>query len=223
MCGRYNVIDDDDISRLMSRLGLEAKPQERRNVAPGAYGQFVVERAGTRQLVDGMWSLLIEPKPDGREEFRPNPKFSTLNARSDRLKSSPLWRKRYARQRCVVPASAFHEWVGKQCYNVRQAGQALALGGLYETWQYGDVVVPSFTIVTLPPHPRFAHIHHKSLPLMLEPDSFDAWLDPTFTSVEAFDDLLRPVLRHALLARPIDSPKTLSPVGATEEIAADLE
>lgn len=29
--------------------------------------------------------------------------------------------------------------------------------------------LPAFAVFTLPPHPRFSHIHDKSLPLMLEP------------------------------------------------------
>jgi putative SOS response-associated peptidase YedK len=220
MCGRYNVLDSIEMRMLMNELRFDEIPEERRNVAPGSVAQFVLERDGQRQLVQGIWSLLIKPKLDG-SGFRPDPKFSTLNARSDRLRSSPLWKRRYMQQRAIVPASAFHEWVGKQCYNIAQADQAIALGGLYECWQFGEALVPSFSIITVPPHPRFAHIHAKSLPLMLEPGDFDAWLDPSFTQVDAFNDLMQPRLRHALLATPVDTPKTLHPVGEAETIAAD--
>lgn len=220
MCGRFNVTDDPYVQTLMEGLGMPLYPKPRRNIAPGAPGEFVVERDGQRQLVEGIWSLLVKQKPDG-SGFRPDPEFKTFNARSDRLTSSPLWRRRYPNKRAIVPASGFHEWVGKQCYQVSQEGQALALGALYEFWDFDSEVVPSFTIITVPPNPRFAHIHDKSLPLMLERRDFDAWLDPDFHQVEAFADLMQSRLRHPLCVTPVASPATLEPVGPVEVIEAD--
>lgn len=220
MCGRYNISSGEDAARLLGQLRVGEMPEARRNIAPGAHGQFVREQGGERELVDGIWSLLVEPKPSGAG-FRPSPKFSTFNARSDRLEASPLWRGRYHHKRAIVPADGFHEWVGKQCYQVRQPGRALALGALYEVWEFGDVRVPSFSIITVPPHPRFAHIHAKSLPLLLEPADFELWLDPAFSASDAFRDLLQPRLRHTLEATPVDSPLGLHAVGETEVFPPD--
>lgn len=220
MCGRYNVSDRPATRQLLADLGVDGRLENRRNIAPGAHGQFVIERDGQRELLDGLWSLLIEPKPDG-SGYRPSPKFSTFNARSDRLQGSPLWRGRYAHKRAIVPADGFHEWAGKQPFQVEQEGRAMALGALYEIWEFDGHVVPCFAVITAPPHPRFAHIHAKSLPLMLEPDDYDLWLDPTFSQTDAFQDLLLPRLRHALMATPIASPQTLQPMGASEVIAPD--
>jgi putative SOS response-associated peptidase YedK len=220
MCGRFNVSPSHGVQSLLERLRVEAPIEARRNIAPGAHGQFVVERQGRRELLDGVWSLLIEPRP-AAPGFRPDPKFSTFNARSDRLEASPLWRRRFHSQRCIVPADGFHEWVGKHCHNIAQEGRALALGGLYELWDFDEVLVPSFTVITVPPHPRFAHIHTKSLPLMLEPEDFDLWLDPAFHHTDAFRDLLRPRLRHALVVTPVASPVSLHPDGESEIIVAD--
>jgi putative SOS response-associated peptidase YedK len=68
---------------------------------------------------------LIEPRPTGAG-YRPNPKFQTFNARSDRLTSSPLWKKAYPSKRCIMPVSAFHEWKGKQVYNIHPENEAAA-------------------------------------------------------------------------------------------------
>lgn len=220
MCGRYNVSDSPLVRALMATLGMAIYPDSRRNIAPGAHGQFVIERGNQRNLIDGYWSLLIEPKPDG-SGYRPNPAYSTFNARADALTTKPLWRKRFRSQRAIVPATGFHEWKDGRVFQVEQSGQALALAGLYEFWEIGDEVVPAFSVITLPPHPKFSHIHEKSLPLMLEPGDFDMWLDPNFTQVEAFADLLQPRLRRPLLVTLIDSPKTLLPVGEVELIGAD--
>ncbi len=92
MCGRYNVIDSPEVKTLMEQLGLPGvAPRPQHNVPPGGIGEFVIEAADDRYLLPGIWSLLIEQNPNDYG-FRPNPKFHTFNARSDRLTSSPLCR-----------------------------------------------------------------------------------------------------------------------------------
>lgn len=220
VCGRFNVSDSPLVQVLMTALRVDRLPEPRRNIAPGAIAQLVVQKGEERVLMDGYWSLLIEPRPDGRPGCRPNPKLKTFNARFDRLTSSPLWKGRYRRQRAIIPADGYHEWVGKQCYQISQVGRELALGGLYETWEFAEGSVASFAVITLGEHPRLAHIHN-TIPLMLEPEDFDAWLDPGFTQVEAFQDLIKPALHHELRVVPVSSPVTLEVAGPEEVIEKD--
>lgn len=220
MCGRYNIMDSQVVLELLDILGIQAPPDPRRNIAPGSFGQIVIERDGQRLLQDAMWSLLIEPKPKGNG-YRPKPQFSTFNARSTRLTESSLWKKRYPTQRCIVPASAFHEWAGGQPFNIHPEGAAVAMPGLWERWQFGGDVVHSFATITLPPHPRFKHIHAKSIPLMLQEKDFDLWLDPHFTDVEAFVDLMRSHIPAPLVCQPISDPKSLEPTAPAEIIPPD--
>ena len=220
MCGRYNVMDSPVIQELMDVLGIRFTPEPRRNVAPGSFGQIVIEGDRGRVLQEAIWSLLIEPKPNGNG-YRPSPKFSTFNARSTRLAESSLWKKRYSSQRCIVPASGFHEWADGQPYNIHPEEGAVAMPGLWERWQFGGESIHSFTTITLPPHPRFKHIHPKSIPLLLQQKDFDAWLDPDFHQVEAFADLMKSHIPMPLVCQPIRDPKSLEPVGEPEIIAAD--
>jgi len=224
MCGRYNVIDDPKIQFLLDILGIPIRAQTRLNIAPGAKGQIVYETSRGRTLEDAIWSLLIERKPDGTG-YRPSPKYSTFNARSGSLGSSPLWKKRFHSQRAIIPASGFHEWTGekgrKQCYNIHPLDSAIAFAGLYELWDFQGEIVPSFTIVTLPSHPRFSHIHPKSIPLMLTPEDFDMWLDPCLTNTDPLQNLLKTQIRQPLAVEPIRTPTDLEPVGQCEEIEAD--
>lgn len=224
MCGRYNVIDDPDIRRLMDVLGLPVYPETRLNIAPGGVGQIVYDDGLGRILEDAHWSLLIERKPDGNG-FRPSPKYSTFNARAGKLGSSPLWKGRFHHQRAIIPASGFHEWTGaqghKQCHNIRAASGAMAFGGLYEIWDIEGQRVPAFSIITLPPHPRFNHIHSKSFPLMLEPDDFDLWLDPDLHNTDPFQHLLTSHIPVPIEVTPVRSPDTLTATGETESIPAD--
>jgi putative SOS response-associated peptidase YedK len=224
MCGRYNIIDDPLIQDLLDALEISVSAETRFNIAPGAKGQIVYETNQGRTLEDAIWSLLIEPKPDG-SGYRPSPKYSTFNARSGSLGTSPLWKKRFHSQRAIIPASGFHEWTGqkgqKQCQNIHPVDNAIAFAGLYELWDFQGEIVPSFTIITLPPHPRFSHIHPKSLPLMLERDDFDMWLDPQMTNTDPLQHLLKTRIREPLLVDPVRSPTELEKVGPGEIIEAD--
>ena len=223
MCGRYNVGDSPELRRLMGQLDLpDQLPRTQHNVPPGGIGEFVIEAAGDRYLLPGIWSLLIQPRPEG-DGYRPNPKFQTFNARSDRLSSSPLWRKVYPSRRCIVPVSAFHEWQGRQVYNIHPENEATALAGLWQTWHFGEESVNSFTVITLPPHPRFSHIHPKSIPLMLRPEEFDLWLDPDFHQVDAFQGMMKTHIPAPLVCEPVVSPQRLERVGEIETISADGE
>jgi putative SOS response-associated peptidase YedK len=224
MCGRYNVTDDLFVQGLLEALGVISNVQTRLNIAPGAKGQIVYETRQGRTLQDAIWSLLIEPKPDG-SGYRPSPKYSTFNARAGSLGSSPLWKKRFHSQRAIIPASGFHEWTGpkgqKQCYNIHPVGSAIAFAGLYELWDFQGEIVPSFTIVTLPPHPRFSHIHPKSIPLMLEREELDMWLDPHMTNTDPLQHLLKTRILEPLSVEPVKSPENLEKVGQGEVIEAD--
>ena len=75
----------------MRTLGIDLSPQARLNIAPGAKGQIVYETNQGRTLDDAFWSLLKELKPDG-SGHRPSPIYSTFNARSGSLGTSPLWK-----------------------------------------------------------------------------------------------------------------------------------
>ncbi|QDQ28266.1 SOS response-associated peptidase [Chitinimonas arctica] len=220
MCGRYNVIDNPNVRELCATLGIKLYPDTRKNIAPGGQGQFVVQRDGERQLLDGIWSALIQPKPEG-SGYRPHPDFKTFNARSDRLGTSKLWRRLYTSQRAIIPTSGWHEWVGKQCYELKPLDGALAFGGLYQVYAFGEELVPAYTIITCPPHAGLSHIHDKSLPLILQLADFDAWLDPTWKHPEIFQSLMLPKLHAGLQITPVDSPKALVPVGPMEVVEAD--
>lgn len=226
MCGRYNITNDEPMRRLIAQLGLKKLPRPQLNVPPGGIGEIVLETEQGRELREAVWSILIEPEPDG-DGYRPDPKYSTFNAQSRRLMTSPLWKRHYRHHRAILPASGFHEWQGKpghkQCMNIHGTGDnsSLALASLYQEWQFGDENVTSFSVITLPPHPRFEHIHAKSIPLMLEPKDFDAWLDPSFVDENAFSDLIKTHIPFDLEVVPIRSPKDLAIAGESELITAD--
>lgn len=223
MCGAYNVKPNPYMIELAGQLRIPV-PEERLDRRPGTYGQFVYETAEGRHLQDGIWSMLIERKPNA-SGFRPDPRFSTFNARSRTLRSKVTWKDRFRTQRAIIPASAFHEWTGrkgsKQCYSIAPVDSAIAFAGLYEFWDFDGEVVPAYATITLPPHPRFSHIHDKSIPMMLREEDFDLWLDPSMTNTDAFQNLLNAEINTPLRIVPIKTPTNLEPLGEEEVLKPD--
>lgn len=108
--------------------------------------------------------------------------------------------------RCIVPASGFFEWTGSKNdrqphYFTRADGKPMALGGLWDRWRSADKseVKETFTIITTEPS-KFAAQFHNRMPLILEPDTWDAWLsgDP-----ETATALMKPAKEDALVSRPV--------------------
>jgi putative SOS response-associated peptidase YedK len=67
-----------------------------------------------------------------------------------------------------------------------------AFAGLWDGWKNGEGQwVKSCSILTTSPNAVTSAIHDR-MPVILNPDSYDLWLDPGMTKVEAVSDLLRP-------------------------------
>jgi putative SOS response-associated peptidase YedK len=219
MCGRYvlvmgedgiaQLIRGQDISRdWMGRLTdegriLETSFTERPgfvgerpgfasyNIAPTQRAPIVVDRQGTRQLELARWGFV----PGWWKEPGP-PKFTTFNARDDKLKTSGFWRGAINKNRCLIPASGFYEWKkrGKErlpFYIHRTDGRMMAFAGLYsfQTDPESGETSTTFTILTTATN-RFMVPLHDRIPLVLgdvEDELWSVWLDPR----TKFDDVDR--------------------------------
>jgi putative SOS response-associated peptidase YedK len=107
----------------------------------------------------------------------------------------------------VVPASGYYEWKttddGKIPHYIHpRDGDPLFFAGLYEWWKdpskpedADDKWLLSFTILTRDSIGRLGSIHDR-MPLFVDADHADAWLDPT-------TDNVRDVLDAAIDAAPL--------------------
>jgi putative SOS response-associated peptidase YedK len=109
-----------------------------------------------------------------------------INARSETAATKPAFRDALKSRRCLVPADAFYEWVrtGKSkqpfCFEVRD-GELFAFAGLWDRWKDASGTwVKSCSILTTTPNAVTATVHDR-MPVILEPSSYDLWLDPGFT------------------------------------------
>jgi putative SOS response-associated peptidase YedK len=123
--------------------------------------------------------------------------YKTINARAETAATTASFREPFKSQRCLIPADGFYEWLrngkAKQpyCFEVND-GEPFAFAGLWDRWrnQQGEIV-ESCTILTTTPNSLLLDIHDR-MPVILDPDNYDLWLDPAFRRTASVSDMLRP-------------------------------
>jgi len=173
-----------------------------------------LDRDGNRELAVLRWALIPFWAKDKKIGFK------SINARAETVATAPAFREAFPRRRCLVPATGFYEWKklpggGKQPYNIgMRDGSLFAMAGLWECWKKGPEPIESFTIITGPPNSLVAELHDR-MPVILEPDHWDAWLTSKDTGeVQA---MLQPFPAQLMSAYPV-SPK----VGNVKDDTPDL-
>lgn len=209
MCGRYattqtsaslNQTFEADLAN--SFVELEADY----NMAPTKLAPILIGRAPEessagrplRELMTAKWGLIPGWAKD------PSIGNRMINARSETAAEKPAFKKAFARRRALIPADGYFEWYERQpidgkkspkqpFYITPKDGSVLAMAGLYEFWkdrQGGEWVI-SYTILTTAAEDEFGHLHDR-MPLFVESDGFDTWLDPAPHATEQLMELLIP-------------------------------
>ncbi|GAB2838184.1 SOS response-associated peptidase [Microbacterium insulae] len=206
MCGRFVVASAGSDLVGVLRVDVEGDdlPEPSYNVAPTAQVAIVLdsvkEELPVRRLESARWGLVPGWAKDVKIGAR------AFNARSEELEGKPMFRSALEKRRAVVPTSGYYEWKtvdgAKIPHYIHPAdGSPLFMAGLYEWWRDTSKAdddpsrwLLSFTILTRDSIGRLGSIHDR-MPLFLDPDHADAWLDPT-------TDNVRDVLDAAIDAAP---------------------
>jgi putative SOS response-associated peptidase YedK len=194
------------------------------NVAPTKPVYAVLDRpsegtsAGSeRQLRTLRWGLVPFWAKD------PGIGNKMINARMESVHQKPAFRRPFASRRCLLPADGYYEWYPteqrtaagkpvKQPFFIRPAdGGVLAMAGLYEIWRdpTRDEDDPqrflwTCVVLTTSAEDAVGHIHDR-MPLLVEPDRYDAWLDPSTSDIEELLGLLVPAAPGRLEAYPVST------------------
>ena len=204
MCGRTALTAEaEDLRRA---IGLDALPAlvPRYNVPPSQPVALLRETAGTqkRRIDLVRWGLV----PAWAKTAKGSHKLAL--ARAETIVNAPAYRDAVRKRRGLVIVDGFFEWRRdgtrpSQPFFVRRADhRAFALAGVWERWIGNDgEVVESCAIITQPARPPVDAIHDR-MPLVLERDAWDRWLDPRSMDVAALAQLLHPHA-PALIAYPV--------------------
>jgi putative SOS response-associated peptidase YedK len=134
----------------------------------------------------------------------------TINARSETAASKPSFREPLQRRRCLIPADGFYEWqrAGKAkqpfCFEVGN-GEIFAFAGLWDRWRGQDgQVVETCTILTTTPNKLLADVHDR-MPVILAPNHYDRWLDPSMQDAASAVGLLTPFDSNLMRRYPVST------------------
>ncbi len=211
MCGRYAITTKDSViaEHFRARQGSFAFGPSY-NIAPTQQVPVVLEQGGERVLLSAQWGLLPAWVKDPKA-FR----ASMFNARAESLAEKASFKGPLRRKRAIIPASGFYEWQRegsrKTPHYIELADHTpMGFAGLYDVWN--DEVL-SCTVITTTPNTLMAKIHDR-MPVILAPEDYDRWLEPTLTEVEAVEDLLRPFggeMTEHVVSAAVNSPRNNSP------------
>jgi putative SOS response-associated peptidase YedK len=217
MCGRFTLkTPAETVAVLFPGLTTPATSPSY-NIAPT---QQVIavrsEKTGDPEVVNFRWGLIPSWAADTKIGA------TMINARSETARSKPSFRSAFKRRRCLVFADGYYEWqrlgAKKQPHYITNPDNQIGfcMAGLWERWtdKSTGTNVESCTILTTPANNRLAPIHDR-MPVVLNGDCFDCWLDPDFQDYEYLQSLLVPAAEDMFQAIPIgtlvNNPRNNSP------------
>ena len=83
------------------------------------------------------------------------------------------------------------------CFEVNE-GSLFAFAGIWERWRDRETC----SILTTTPNAVTATVHDR-MPVILDPDSYDLWLDPGMKDARVISDLLRPYAAQFMRCYPV--------------------
>ena len=150
-----------------------------------------------------------------------------INARSETAGTKPAFRDALKSRRCLIPADGFYEWkkIGsaKQayCFEVN-GGELFAFAGIWDRWKDpSGNWVKTCSILTTTPNAVTSAVHDR-MPVILDPNDYDRWIDPGMTDVFEVSNLLKPFDARLMRCYPV-STRINSVAHDDEECSARVE
>lgn len=208
MCGRYQLqAEAGRLAELFRALHVEGAGLlvPRYNIAPGTPVLIVRDTPIGRRIEHVRWGLV----PGWADD--PKIGYKLINARSETAAEKPGFRGAMKYRRCIVPVSGFYEWKKinsktKQPHHVTVEGaDVFGLAGLWELWQDpAGNELETCAVLTCAPNEMMADIYGR-MPVILDPNQYDRWLDPDNQDAVKAAGLLRPYPADRMAAWPVST------------------
>jgi putative SOS response-associated peptidase YedK len=207
MCGRYRLSRRKQIIEAhFSSASGEEDWNPRYNIAPTQLVPVIRQnpKQPIRELSLLRWGLIPNWMKDSSGAAM------MINARSETAGTKPAFRDALKSRRCLIPADGFYEWqrVGKTkqpyCFEVGNA-QMFAFAGIWDRWKDpSGTWVKTCSILTTTPNVVTSAVHDR-MPVILDPDSYDLWLDPGVQDASWACELLKPYDAQLMRCYPIST------------------
>jgi putative SOS response-associated peptidase YedK len=230
MCGRVDLhTPPAQLARLLEvqlAQGVDPEGAPSWNVPPTHRLYAVIEarpltddgRRGedTVRLLDQFrWGLV----PHWAKDVRMGNKM--INARAETVAKTPAYRSALAAHRCLIVVDGFYEWQVPNrsepkkkvpYYFHRSDDRPLTFAGLYETWwdksrspdPDPETLLRTCTIITTEAGPDMVEVHNR-MPVILDGDVSEVWLDPRSSDTSTLRALLLPAPAGTLLRHPVST------------------
>lgn len=212
MCGRFTLRTNPAawcqqfLPEMEPLPQLESEFRPRYNIAP-TQNILAVLRQSTGQageLLRLRWGLV----PSWAKDLAIGNRM--INARSETVEEKPSFRKAFQQRRCLVIADGYYEWKktqqGKQPYLIESNGSdVFAFAGLWEVnTRLADAgsELRTCTIITTSANQATRSLHDR-MPVILEPEDYDRWLDPGFRETDELKRMLQPAAEDLLKLTPV--------------------
>ena len=207
MCGRYRLSRRKQIiEEYFGAAPWDDDWSPRYNIAPAQPVPVIRQhpKEPIKQISSMLWGLIAHWAKDASGAA------SKINARSETAATKPAFRDPLKLRRCLIPADGFYEWKrmpsSKQpyCFEVND-GQLFAFAGLWDGWKDANGNwIKTCSILTTTPNAVTSAIHDR-MPVILNPDSYDLWLDPGMTNVQVVSELLKPYDPESMRCYPVST------------------
>jgi putative SOS response-associated peptidase YedK len=207
MCGRYRLSRRKQIlEEHFAAVSDDADWSPRYNIAPTQFVPVIRQnpRTANRELSLVRWGLVPSRAKDSSKSA------GIINARSETAAIKPAFSDALKFRRCLIPADGFYEWQrigkGKQpyCFEVIR-GELFSFAGLWETWNVpSGKALETCSILTTTPNAVTAPIHDR-MPVILDPQCYDLWLDPGTTDTTVISGVLKPFDARLMRCFPVSS------------------
>jgi putative SOS response-associated peptidase YedK len=250
MCGRYLLdVPGSTLAHALDAIDRTQDMPPTWNAAPAQLLPVLGWNPETRErsLVRMEWGLMPQwavgmsassrtehgaPRAQTRSGHRP-PR-PQINARAESVDVKPMFRRAFARRRCLIPMRGWYEWVSGDTYKhpwvlvpevAPDASAVATAAGIWETWREADGASHhTFAIITCDAAPQIRHIHDRQ-PVLIAQGDRDRWITTPAEAVEDLRELLQPgahPVRTWEVSRAVNSvannfPELIAPVAPPAE------
>jgi len=197
MCGAtgYSVKDPKEIYDRFEVENTLENFKPRWNTRPGGMHPVIYMTADGVQIKYMYWTFVPTWAPEKRI------KFSTFNARDDRLMESRLYKPAIPSQRCIIPVTHFYEpdrvhfpkpqpapWY---LFKLKEE-TVFGLAGLYNVWTDPKTKgkLFTYTIITTKPNAAVGAYHDRE-PARLPKNEYIQWLNPDMTEPQQVMEMIK--------------------------------
>ena len=229
MCGRMTLsAPPEEIIEKYKIQELRAQLKPRFNISPSQQIAAVTEEAEGRVLDGYRWGLIPSWADDAKIGYK------MINAKCETVAEKPSYKKLLTSRRCIIPADGFYEWKGekpnKTPFHIHMKDRSVfGIAGLWSPWRpkgSDDPWLHTCTVITTTNNELMAPIHDR-MPVILDAEAAEAWLNPDLTEADQLLKYLRPYDSAAMEAVPVsrllnnpkvDSPECMAPDSSGGEV-----